>query len=148
MPTNGGAVIKYLKLEQRSGVARFCLAHPARRCASSAFRLRVPAQYSGLKILCPTLHREVNRHTESVWGCPHPRSLQAVPSLPFRDDLVFTCARLLADPNVSSLAKILIALIEDWTTVQSKQFDLWDAITKADALVAAADDNLDDFTAR
>ena len=66
----------------------------------------------------------------------------------FRDDLVFTCARLLADPNVSSLAKVLIALIEDWTTVQTKQFDLWDAITKSEALVSAADDNLDDFTAR
>ena len=65
----------------------------------------------------------------------------------FRDDLVFTCARLLADPNVT-LAKVLIALIGDWTMVQTKQFDLWDAITKADALVAAADDNLDDFTAR
>jgi hypothetical protein len=62
-----------------------------------------------------------------------------------RDDLVFTSARILADPNVATQAKVVAALLDDWSTVQTKQFDLWDAITKADALVAAADDNLDDF---
>lgn len=62
-----------------------------------------------------------------------------------REDLVFTEARLLADPNVASHAKAISGLLKDWETVQKQQFAHWDAITKGDALVGAADDNLDDF---
>lgn len=62
-----------------------------------------------------------------------------------RDDLVFTSSRLLADPNVAAVEKRIAALLEQWGIVSTKQFDLWDAITRADALVGASDDNLDDF---
>ena len=62
-----------------------------------------------------------------------------------REDLVFTDARLLADPNVASNAKTIQGILKDWEVVQRQQFAHWDAITKAEAQVAAADDNLDDF---
>ena len=73
-------------------------------------------------------------------------ALSATSSLAtFRDDLVFTSSRLLADPNVTTLEKRIAALLDDWSVVQTKQYALWDAISKADALVGTADDNLDDF---
>ena len=62
-----------------------------------------------------------------------------------RDDLVFTSSRLLSDPSAKALEELIVGLLKEWSLVQNKQFKLWDDQAKADALIAAADDNLDDF---
>lgn len=76
---------------------------------------------------------------------PAPALLSTSSLTAVRDDLVFTDARLLADPNVATHAKSIQGILTDWEVVQRQQFAHWDAITKAEALVGAADDNLDDF---
>lgn len=70
-------------------------------------------------------------------------SLQTV-----RDDLVFTEARLSADKNAKDLAAPLRKVIGKWTAVNTTQLECWDAQTRADALVTAADDDIDDFVDR
>ena len=62
-----------------------------------------------------------------------------------RDDLVFTESRLLADDQAKSQAKALRTLIDGWSKANASQLSIWDAQTRADALVSAADDALDDF---
>lgn len=62
-----------------------------------------------------------------------------------REDLVFTSSRLLADPVAKPLEKTIASLLKEWTSVHATQLDLWDAQARAEGLVAAADDNLDDF---
>ena len=69
---------------------------------------------------------------------PPDASLQSV-----RDDLVFTIARAGADPAAADGAPPLQALVDAWGAVVDRQLTLWDAQTRADALVAAADDRLD-----
>ena len=62
-----------------------------------------------------------------------------------RDDLVYTASRLLADPNASSLEKVIAGLLLEWASVNTTQLQLWDDKSRADALVNAADDAIDDF---
>jgi hypothetical protein len=61
-----------------------------------------------------------------------------------RDDLVFTKTLLIAE-KLTSQAKAIDGLLKDWGVIQSRQYALWDEITQAEALVAAADNALDDF---
>lgn len=58
---------------------------------------------------------------------------------------MFTSSRLLADPTAAPLEKTIASLLAEWVGVHSTQLKLWDAKAMAEALVAAADDNLDDF---
>lgn len=64
-----------------------------------------------------------------------------------RDEVTYTDSRLMVadDARVSALAKGFKPLLTKWDDVSKQQNALWDAQVRADARVAAADDNLDDF---
>jgi hypothetical protein len=62
-----------------------------------------------------------------------------------REDLIFTSSRLRADATAKPLEKAIALLLKEWTSVYATQLSLWDAQAEAEALIAAADDNLDDF---
>ena len=62
-----------------------------------------------------------------------------------REDLIFTSSRLRADATAKPLEKVIAQLLKEWPSVHATQLKLWDAMAEAEALIAAADDNLDDF---
>lgn len=75
--------------------------------------------------------------------------LPARSSIPFlRQEVVFTRARLAARGNTKALAPAWVKFLKRVAEVDAQQNDVWDAETIADALVVAADTDLDDFIAR
>ena len=64
-----------------------------------------------------------------------------------RDELTFTESRLMVadDERIAALTKGFKPLLARWDEISKQQNALWDAQVRADARVAAADDNLDDF---
>jgi hypothetical protein len=76
---------------------------------------------------------------------PAPK-LPNTPSLEtIRDELVFTQARCLADPDAKDLTADLKKRLAEWHDVHATQLELWDAQAIADARISAADDALDSF---
>ncbi len=65
-----------------------------------------------------------------------------------REELVFTQSRGLADPAAKDLVDPITQVLGAWADVHGQQLALWDAQTRADALVAAADDGLDGLVDR
>ena len=62
-----------------------------------------------------------------------------------REDLIFTSSRLRADPTAKPSEKVIALLLKEWASVHATQLNLWDAQAEAESMIAAADDNLDDF---
>ena len=68
------------------------------------------------------------------------------PTLGILEEIIFTLALLEANPLTADLAPPFLELYSvDWRAVALAEFEHLVAAFRADALVAAADDNLDDF---
>ena len=91
---------------------------------------------------CPLIAPRVRIYAHAM-SAPALSSTSSLHTL--RDDLVFTSSRLLADPLAAALEKVMAGLLKEWSEVHTEQLQHWDAQAKAEALVGAADDNLDDF---
>lgn len=63
-----------------------------------------------------------------------------------RSEIIFTKSRLEVREHTRIFVPPFEALLTRWTLVRAGQLAMWDAETRADALVAAADDDLDDRT--
>lgn len=63
-----------------------------------------------------------------------------------RSEIIYTKTRLEVREHTRVFVPPFEALLTRWTLVRDGQLAMWDAETAADALVAAADDDLDDRT--